>query len=100
MRTAWSESDFPQSDKKFAKHAGKYPAGTTLEQYEDRARTLLATPIDADNPAIFRKADNVVERYSCRDNEIVIASLFTKEIKTSFIPGDGITYWRNEYERN
>lgn len=80
-----------------SKHLAEY-GGISEEEYINRARKLLQSPV-SDDILSLKRSDGSVSKYRISTNEFVVG---TKDghIRTAFKPKDKMDYWGDEIERN
>ena len=80
-----------------SKHLAEY-GGISEEEYMNRARKLLQSPV-SDDILSLKRSDGSVSKYRISTNEFVVG---TKDghIRTAFKPKDKMDYWGDEIERN
>lgn len=80
-----------------SKHLSEY-GGISEEEYINRARKLLQSPV-SDDILSLKRSDGSVSKYRISTNEFVVG---TKDghIRTAFKPKEFMAYWRKEIERN
>lgn len=80
-----------------SKHLSEY-GGISEEEYINRARKLLQSPV-SDDILSLKRSDGSVSKYRISTNEFVVG---TKDghIRTAFKPNEFMAYWRKEIERN
>lgn len=80
-----------------SKHLSEY-GGISEEEYINRARKLLQSPV-SDDILSLKRSDGSVSKYRISTNEFVVG---TKDghIRTAFKPKDKMDYWGDEIERN
>ena len=80
------------------RHLKEFSAGTTKNEYIEKARILLN---EQDSPDIdyFVRSDGNIDKYSYSRNELNIGDP-DGTIETFFRPKHGAKYWRGEHDSN